>query len=220
MEIDWSMGEILEALKETGVEEDTLVIYTSDNGPWLSYGDHAGSAGRLREGKGTTWDGGHREPCVMRWPGRIPAGTVCREPVMTIDLLPTIARLTGTKPPDHKIDGMDIRPLIAGEAGARSPHEALYFYWGNALQAVRSGKWKLHFPHTYRTLAGRRGGTGGRPTPYEQGRTETALYDLERDIGERFNVAEEHPDIVERLTKLGKAFDEEIKENKREAGRR
>ncbi len=164
-EIDGSVGRVLAALKEHGLDDRTLVIFTSDNGPWLSYGDHAGSAGPLREGKGTSFEGGVREPFVARWPGHIPAGTVCREPAMTIDLLPTFARLAGADlPADRPIDGRDIWPLLSGRPGARSPHEALYFYWGRDLQAVRSGRWKLHLPHKYRSLKDRPG-SGGKPGP-------------------------------------------------------
>ncbi len=202
MEIDWSVGQILDALRKHGLEKDTMVMFTSDNGPWLSYGDHAGSAGPLREGKGTMFDGGCREPTVMWWPGRIPAGTVCREPAMTIDILPTIAHLIGAKLPDHPIDGKNIWPLIAGEPGARSPHNAYYFYWGAELQAVRMGRWKLHFPHDYRTLGGRPGGTGGKPAPYEDAQIGLSLFDLEKDPGETTNVAEKHPDVVGKIEKL------------------
>ncbi len=202
MEIDWSVGEILAALKKHGLDEQTLVIFTSDNGPWLSYGSHAGSAGPLREGKGTTWDGGQREPCIMRWPGKIPAGAVCREPAATIDLLPTLARLAGAELPRQPIDGLDIWPLISAQAGARSPHEALYFYWDRHLQAVRSGQWKLHFAHPYRTLAGKPGGSEGKPAAYSQGETGLALFDLEKDVGETTNVADRHPQVVERLRRL------------------
>ncbi len=116
MEIDWSVGQILDTLRRLGLDKDTMVIFTSDNGPWLSYGDHAGSARPLREGKGTTFDGGRREPTLIWWPGHIPAGRVCREPAMTIDMLPTIAGLAGAKLPDHKIDGKDIWPLISGQS--------------------------------------------------------------------------------------------------------
>jgi arylsulfatase A len=202
MEIDWSVGQILQALKDQGIDEQTLVIFTSDNGPWLSYGDHAGSAGPLREGKMTTWDGGQREPCVMRWPGKIPADSVCTEPAMTIDLLPTLAKLAGARLPRNKIDGLDIWPLLAGTPGAKNPHDAYYFYWNRDWQAVRSGKWKLHFPHSYITLNGKPGGKGGKPARYEQGKTGLVLFDLEKDIGEKTNVADQHPDVVERLKKL------------------
>ena len=201
-EIDWGVGRILATLKKHGLENDTLVIFTSDNGPWLSYGDHGGCALPLREGKGTTWDGGVREPTIMRWPGTIPAGKTCDEPCMTIDILPTVAGLLGAKLPDHKIDGEGILPLMTARPGARSPHEALYFYWGRHLQAVRSGRWKLHFPHAYRTMAGRPGGTGGKPARYSQGRTELALYDLRADVGETTNVADKHGDVVARLKAL------------------
>src|SRR5438876_6911237 len=136
-EIDWSVGQILGALKQHGLDEKTLVLFSSDNGPWLSYGNHAGSAGPLREGKATSWDGGTRVPCLARWPGKIPAGTVCREPAMTLDLLPTLAQLAGAPLPKHKIDGLDIWPLLAGQPGAKNPHEAYYFYWSRELQGVR-----------------------------------------------------------------------------------
>jgi arylsulfatase A-like enzyme len=201
-EVDWSVGQILDTIRRLGLERQTMVIFTSDNGPWLSYGDHAGSAGPLREGKGTMFDGGCRVPTVMWWPGRIPAGTRCTEPAMTIDILPTIARLVGARLPDHPIDGKDIWPLIAGEAGARSPQEAYYFYWGQELQAVRMGRWKLHFPHTYRTLAGRPGGSGGKPAPYEEASIELSLFDLATDVGETTNVADRHPDVVARMRQL------------------
>ena len=111
-EIDASVGNVLEALEANGLEKDTLVIFTTDNGPWLSYGDHAGTAGPLREGKGTCWEGGVRVPCIMRWPGKIPAGTESNAMLMTIDLLPTIARLVGAQLPEHAIDGLDVWPLL------------------------------------------------------------------------------------------------------------
>ena len=153
-EIDDSVGQVLAALRRLGLERDTLVIFASDNGPWLSYGDHAGSAGPLREGKGTAFEGGVRVPFVARWPGHIPAGTVVREPAMTIDVLPTIARLVGAPLPERPIDGLDISPLLLGEAGARSPHEALLFYYGTELRAVRGGRYKLVLPHRSQTLDG------------------------------------------------------------------
>jgi arylsulfatase A len=210
MEVDWSVGQIVAALRKNHLENNTLVIFTSDNGPWLSYGDHAGSAGPLREGKGTEFDGGCREPTIMWWPGTIPAGTQTSIPAMTIDILPTVAHLIGAKLPDHKIDGLNIWPLIKGEPGATSPHEAYYFYWGHELQAVRAGKWKLHFPHNYRTLGGHKGGTGGLPAPYQQAHIGLSLFDLETDIGEQHNVADQHPDVVARLEKLADAMREDL----------
>jgi arylsulfatase A len=210
MEIDWSVGQILAALERNGIDENTLVLFTSDNGPWLSYGDHAGSALPLREGKGTTWDGGQREACIMRWPSKIPAGAVCDELAATIDVLPTLAALSGAEvPSDRMIDGKDIWPLMSGQPGATSPHEAYYFYWGRELQAVRSGKWKLHFPHAYRSLDGP-GGSGGKPAPYVQRETGLALYNLEKDIGETTNVAEEFPEVVERLSALAAKAREDL----------
>jgi arylsulfatase A len=209
-EIDWSVGQILAALDRHGLNERTLVIFASDNGPWLSYGDHAGSAGPLREGKGTTWEGGVREPCVMRWTGKIPAGTLCTELAATIDILPTFAALAGAPvSSDRIIDGKDIRPLIFGEAGAKCPHEAYYYYWDRGLEAIRSGPWKLHFPHAYRSLAGK-GGTGGKPVRYQERTTDLALYNLDSDVGERTNVAAEHSDVVSRLEKLAEFAREDL----------
>lgn len=228
MEIDWSVGEILKALKMNGLDQNTFVIFTSDNGPWLSYGDHAGSAYPLREGKGTSWEGGVREPCIMRWPGKIPAGSVSREPMMTIDLFPTIARLVGARLPTHKIDGRDIWPLIIGDQKAKNPHEAYFFYYeNNQLQAVMSGVWKLYLPHTYRTLAGQPGGRDGKPARYQQRTIGTELYDLENDVSETTNVAAEHPDLVRRLEALaekarddlGDALTKRIGKGVREPGR-
>ena len=203
MEIDWAVGEIFGAIKRSGLDENTLVIFTSDNGPWLSYGNHAGSAGPLREGKGTTFDGGHREPFIARWPGKIPAGTVCAEPAMTIDIFPTVARLIGAALPAHKIDGLDIWPLFTGEAGAKNPHDAYFFYYDtNALQAVRSGAWKLFFPHQSRTMQGQEPGKDGTPGKYKPLAVGHELYNLTDDIGETKNVAEQNPEVVQRLEAL------------------
>jgi arylsulfatase A len=203
-EIDWSVGEVVRTLEELKLTENTLVIFTSDNGPWLSYGDHAGSSGPLREGKGTSWEGGIRVPCIMRWPERIPAGTVCNEPLMTIDLLPTIARISGAKLPEVKIDGRDVWPLLAGDTDAKSPQAAYFiFYANNQLQAVISGQWKLLLPHTYRTMGDQPRATGGVPGKYQQVKiTAPELYDLTADAGESTNVSAANPDVVARLSKF------------------
>tara|TARA_B100001094_G_C18190710_1_gene806992 strand:- start:4172 stop:5320 length:1149 start_codon:yes stop_codon:yes gene_type:complete len=218
MEVDWSVGRILETLRKNKLDKDTLVIFTSDNGPWLNYGDHAGSAAPLREGKGTMFDGGCREPTLAWMPGTIPPDSVCNEPAMTIDILPTIAHLIGAKLPKHRIDGKNIWPLFTGDK-SKTPHKAYYFYYGNQLQAVRAGKWKLHFPHGYRTLAGRPGGKGGIPTNYSQAKIGLALFDLEKDIGETTDLKDRHPKIMEDLSNLGKAFHANLQKTKRPAGK-
>jgi arylsulfatase A len=213
MEIDWSVGEILEALRRCRIEDNTLVVFTSDNGPWLSYGNHAGSIGPLREGKGTTWEGGVRVPCIMRWPDRMPAGHVCDEPVMTIDILPTIAGLIGAELPHHKIDGKSIWPLMSGQAGATSPHDVLYFYYHqNDLEALRAGQWKLVLPHKYRSLTGRPG-RDGKPAGYTHPTCRLELYDLKRDIGEQHNVIGQHPQLVKRLQALAERARDDLGDN-------
>ena len=200
-EIDWSIGQILDALKRTGNDRNTLVIFTSDNGPWLSYGDHAGSTGPHREGKGTSWEGGVRVPFIARWPGRIPAGKTVTEPAMTIDILPTIAGLIDGELPKHKIDGKNIWRLLQAQKGAISPQEAYWIYYGNnQLQAVISGRWKLVLPHTYRTMAGKPGGTGGIPNRYSSGKVlKPELYDLIADISETTDVSGRYPAITKQL---------------------
>ena len=200
MEVDWSVGQILSAIEDIGVERNTLVIFTSDNGPWMSYGTHAGKATPLREGKGTMFEGGYREPTLMWWKGKIPGGTTCDKLCSTIDILPTVANLIGADLPDHKIDGKDIRPLMFGEEGAESPHEAFYCYYkGGELQAVRNERYKLVFPHQYRTLNGHPGGVGGLPIAYKQKRIGLSLFDLDEDVSESKNVLQGHPEIVKQL---------------------
>ena len=207
-EIDWGVGEILAKLKELGLDEKTLVVFTSDNGPWLQYGIDGGSAGPLRAGKGTTFEGGQRVPSIMRWPGRIPAGTRTSEVAAIIDLLPTLAGLAGTSPPtDRVIDGKDIWPLMSGQPGAKSLHEAFYYYAGNPpdqaprLRAIRSGRWKLHLESEDDSFRGH------------------ALYDLVADIGESEDAMADNPDVVERLLSMAKIFNDELKESVRPLGR-
>ena len=200
-ELDWSVGEVLAALKRNGLDERTMVIFTSDNGPWLSYGDHGGSSGGLREGKGTSFEGGVRVPCVVRWPGQVPAGAECREVAASIDFLPTLANLIGAPlPKERVVDGKDVLPLLRKPSEAKSPHEAYFIYWNGDLQAVRSGRWKLHLPHLYRHIT--RPGAGGKPGATTQPTIELSLFDLEFDPAETTNVADKHPDVVERLQKL------------------
>ena len=146
----------------------------------------------------------------MRWPGKIPTGLVCKEAASTMDIMPTLAKLAGAQKPTRKIDGKDIWPLMSGQPGAKSPHEALFYYNGWALEAVRRGKWKLHLPHGYRTLAGRPGGTGGIPAKYERGKIGMALFDLENDISEQHDVSGKHPDVVNRLLGLVERMREDL----------
>ena len=209
MEIDWSVGEILRTLKKDGLENDTIVMYASDNGPWLNFGNHAGSAGPLREAKGTMWEGGCRVPCVVRWPGKIPAGKVCSNIASTIDILPTLAAIAGAHLPKNRIDGVNIIPLLLGEKNV-NPRNHFFYYYGGELQAVREGRWKLHFPHRYRSYKGVQPGNDGKPGPYATGETGIELYDLESDVGETTNVAVNHPDVVERLKTLAQRAREDL----------
>ena len=209
MEVDWSVGQILDTLRKNELDKNTLVIFTSDNGPWLSYGDHAGSAGPLREGKGTMFEGGCRESTLMWWPGTVPSNSNCSTPAMTIDILPTVAELIGANLPDHKIDGKSILNLVTGK-NDKSPHEAYYFYYGQQLQAMRMGKWKLHFPHNYRTMNGKPGGTGGIPTKYSQAKIELSLFNLHQDIGETTDVKANYPKILAKMLKLGEGMRNEL----------
>ena len=200
-EIDWSVGQILEALRREKLDGDTLLMFASDNGPWLSYGNHGGSQGPFREGKGTAFEGGVRVPFVARWPGHIPRGAQSSEPAMTIDLLPTVARLAGAAvPQDRIVDGRDIWPLLGTSAGAASPHDVLYFYWGQELHAVRSGRWKLHLPHPYQSLEA--AGADGAPGKYVRKEIELSLFDLVADPAEMTNVAGANPQVVEGLMRF------------------
>jgi len=203
MEIDWSVGEILRAVEENGLTGNTLVIFATDNGPWLNFGNHAGSTGGLREGKGTSFEGGQRVPCIMKWPGIIPEGEITGRLAATIDILPTIAHITGASLPGHKIDGVNIISLLKGEKDANPREEFLYYYGRNNLEAVRSGDWKLVLPHHHRSYEGIMPGNDGWPGGYVDGYVEKVeLYDLRRDPGERYNVIEMYPEIAEKLLKI------------------
>ncbi|MDR3182503.1 MAG: sulfatase [Planctomycetaceae bacterium] len=212
MELDWSVGQILDTIRRLNLDKKTLVVFTADNGPWLNFGNHAGSAKPLREGKGTSFEGGVREPAVFWYPGKIPANTRCDELASTIDILPTVAHLIGAALPEKKIDGKDIRPLLFGEKNAVSPHTAYPIYYSRQLQAVRDNRWKLVLPHQYRTMEGREPGKNGSPGQYAQQKTELVLYDLQNDVSETTDVSQQHPEIVKRLQAAAKEIRAELGE--------
>lgn len=221
-ELDWGVGEVMAALKRNGLDETTLVIFTSDNGPFLSYGEHAGSSGPLREGKLTTFEGGVRTPFIARWTNRIPKGKTTDALFSSIDLYPTFANLINAPLPSAKMDGTNLAPLLLGQRNAKS-RDQFWYYAGNELHAVRSGDWKLHLPHEYLTVAAEPG-RNGKPSNFENLKPEShelsglrgiasrhgyrvekiglSLYNLNSDPSERQNLAERNPQIVARLQKL------------------
>ncbi len=203
MELDWSVGEILKTLELNNLTENTIVIFTSDNGPWLAYGNHAGSAYPLREGKGTAWEGGQREPFIVKYPKELKKGKTLDTPVMAIDVLPTIAELTKSKLPEAIIDGKSVWKLLKGET-TTSPQEAYFFYYRvNELFGVRYKNWKLYFPHTYRTMEGQIPGKDGLPGNYKMIQLdEIELYNLDKDPSEKHNLANEFPEVVQIIQKL------------------
>ena len=198
MEIDWSVGEVMNALKASGVADNTLVFFSSDNGPWISYGNHAGKT-PFREAKATSFDGGTRSACILRFPGRIKAGAVSTRAWCSIDMLPTLAHLAEAKLPDNPIDGRDVWDLISGKPGAKNPHEYYAFSTGPNFEAVMSGdgKWKLHVPHPYQTLV--QAGHDGAPGEYRRTEIGLSLYDMENDPYETKNVLEQYPEVARLL---------------------
>ncbi len=228
MEIDWGIGEIIKALEETGLDENTLVIFTSDNGPWLNYGNHAGTTGGLREGKGTSYEGGQRVPCLMMWKGVIAEGVVCNKLVSGIDILPTLAAIADAPLPKNIIDGVNILPLLKGDSEA-NPRETFYYYYRhNSLEAVRHGSWKLVFPHPGRTYEGFQPGSDGAPGQVNNRFSfEGGLYNLRRDPGERYDVSASNPEIIKTLEvmagqarqDLGDELTDNPGKNRREPGR-
>ncbi len=210
MEIDWSIGEVWKTVCELGLEEHTLLVITSDNGPWANYGNHAGSAGGLREAKATTFDGGNRVPCIVYWKGHTKPGTICNRLASNIDLFPTLAEITGAPLPARKIDGVSILPLIEGEESANPRESFVYYYHKNDLEAVTDGEFKLVFPHKYVTYGAYAPGNDGKPGQLENVDLKASeLYDLRRDPGERYNVLHQYP---ERAAKLMRIADEKRKE--------
>lgn len=214
MEIDWSIGEVWKTLKELGLEENTLIILTSDNGPWANYGNHAGSTGGLREAKATTFDGGNRVPCIMYWKGKTQAGTTCNKLASNIDLFPTFAEISGAPLPERKIDGVSILPLIRGEQEANPRKSFVYYLNRNDLEAVTDGEFKLVFPHKYVTYGAYAPGNDGQPgelTTVQMYKCE--MYDLRRDPGERYNVIDRYPQEAAKLMKIADDMREDLGDN-------
>lgn len=201
MEIDWSVGQVNNALKEAGVERDTLVIFSSDNGPWAAYGERAGVT-PFREAKATSFDGGTRSATVFKYPAKVKAGSVLDKAICSIDLLPTVAHLTGAKLPTNEIDGKNIWKMLGGSGDAENPHAYYAFTTGRNLECIVSGdgKWKLHKPHGYRHVVV--GGKGGMPGRQVGKKIEWALFDLENDPEEKVNLFEKEKEVAARLKKL------------------
>ena len=212
MEIDWSVGQILQKLRKEGLDENTLVVVTSDNGPWINYGNHAGSTGGLREGKGTSFEGGQRVPCLMQWKGTIPAGAVCNKLAVNIDLLPTFAHISGAAMPSHKTDGVNLFSLLQGDTKSTPRTSFLYYYRRNSLEAVSDGEFKLIFPHPTRTYEGFAPGNDGMPGRVDENKMleEKILIDLRRDPGERYNVLSQYPEAAGRLEQMANEAREDL----------
>ncbi len=210
-EIDWSVGEIMKTLEANGLTKNTVIIFTSDNGPWLTYGNHAGNSGGFREGKGTAWEGGVRVPFLIKWPGQIAAGSICNNMAAGMDVLPTLIDICGAKQPIKKIDGVDLKPLLKQEAGANPRDEFVYYYDHRSLKGIRKGQWVLSFScisQTYKKVSAI--GNNGWPGTYASDSVRLALYDLRTDAGETLDVKEKYPEIVKLLSSIADRYRNEI----------
>lgn len=210
MEIDWSVGEISKVLEKNNLTDNTIIIFTTDNGPWLNYGNHAGSAGGLREGKLTSWEGGQRVPFIIRWPGNTPEGTVCNKLACAIDLLPTLSSITDGKLSDNKIDGVDVTSLWKGDFESTPRENILYYLGKNNLNGIRKGDWKLVLPHTFKSYNAKPGNDGHNGKRLKTIVEKPELYNMMRDPGERFNVIESYPEKVEELMNIVEKYRKEL----------
>lgn len=209
-EIDWSVGKVLDLLDKTGLSSQTLLIVTSDNGPWLSFGNHAGSSGGLREGKGTAWDGGTRIPCFIRWPGKVAAGATCSQLLTQMDILPTIMAAANAVMPKQKIDGINFLPLLTGRSTA-GPREVFYVYYDvNNLKLVRYKNWELVLPHQSQAYSQGTPGKDGKPGPTPITDVPMALYDLTHDPGTVYDVQKQYPEIVAEILKYAEKAREDL----------
>jgi arylsulfatase A-like enzyme len=214
MEIDWSVGEITKALRDNGLEENTVVLFSSDNGPWISYGNHAGKT-PFREAKATGFDGGTRSACIIRYPGHVKPGTISHQAICSIDVLPTLCHLAGAELPRNEIDGRNVWDLIADRPGAGNPHAYYAFSTNDRLEAVLSadGRWKLHLPHPYMTLV--KAGKDGAPGRYEVREIGLSLFDMRNDPYEKVNVIDRYPEIADRLMALAMRHQNKFYDNMR-----
>ncbi len=210
MEIDWSVGEIMKTLEKNNIANNTIIIFTTDNGPWLNFGNHAGSSGGLREGKTTSWEGGQRVPFIIHWPGIVPAGTVCNRLACAIDLLPTFAAITKGKLSENKIDGLDISSLFKGDFKSEPRETILYYHGKNNLNGIRKGNWKLVLPHTYRSYNTKPGNNGHGAARLKVVIEKPELYNMMRDPGEQYNVIDYYPEKAEELMVVVEKAREEL----------
>lgn len=211
MELDWSIGEVLKTIRKEGIEENTLVILTSDNGPWANYGNHAGSSGGLREAKANTFNGGVRVPCLCYWKGTIQPASVSNSLYSNIDILPTLVEVAEAQLPKQKIDGVSMLPTLTTDPQWAGRKYLCFYYHKNSLEGITDGKYKLVFPHKYVSYDNQVPGNDGKPGPLGEGEVTTCeLYDLRRDMGERVNVISLYPEEVEKLKKEADFWREEL----------
>ena len=209
-EIDWSVGRIMDVLDQTGISGNTLLIVTSDNGPWMSFGNHAGSTGGLREGKGTAWDGGTRVECFVRWPDKVAAGSICSGLLTNMDLLPTIIAAAKAPMPRQKIDGLNFLPLLTGKTSS-TPREVFYVYYDvNSLKLIRYKNWELVLPHTSQAYSEGAPGKDGKPGPTPIVEVPMALYNLIHDPGTMYDVQKQFPEIVNEILKYAEVAREDL----------
>ena len=212
MELDWSLGEIVKALRKNDILENTMIIFTSDNGPWLNFGNHAGNTAGLREGKGTVFEGGQRVPTIISWPKAIKKSTISNKLAASIDILPTITKIVKGKLPNHKIDGVSILDILKGENTTARDH-FFYYYKTNSLEAVRKDHWKLILPHESRSYENVMPGMDGYNGNYSKLKLDYELYDLRRDPGERYNVIKKYPEIAQSLKDLAETAIDDMGDN-------
>jgi arylsulfatase len=216
MEFDWSVGQVMQTLDEIGVAENTLIIFTSDNGPWLNFGNHGGTCHGLRQGKGTAFEGGQRVPAIMRWPAVIPAGVRSDSFAATIDLYPTIAGYAGGELPEGQIDGVDIASVLAGDLEAQ-PRKEFWYYYGKALCGVSDGQWKLVLPHKHRSYEVHEPGKDGMPGKQAQVMAKQGLYNLSNDPGEKNDLSQQYPEIVQGLEQMAARARADLGDTKKKA---